>query len=353
MKILDRYIAATVISSSLMTLLVLASLAAFFSFLGQLSDLSETFGIWQAAEYVILSLPRRAYEVFPTSVLLGSLLGLGALASNSELVVMRASGLSVRRITLSVIKAGVILMLIAIFLGEVIGPPGEQQAQTRRAAAQSKSISLQGDHGFWARDGARFVHIRQVLPGTRLEDITIYEYNDHHELQSVTKADSARYEHDKWLLTDISQSTISTKGVTTQKIENTYWDSLLNPEVLDVLPVQPENLSAISLNRYVKHLQDNNLDSRRYELAFWIKLVTPLSVLVMLLVAMPFIFGPLRSSGTGQRILIGVLVGMGFFLLNQALNQIGLVYGFNPFLSAILPSIIFTVIGMLALKRVF
>ena len=116
MNILDRYIATTVISSSLMTLLVLASLAAFFSFLGQLSDLSETFGVWQAAEYVILSLPRRAYEVFPTSVLLGSLLGLGALASNSELIVMRASGLSVRRITLSVIKAGIILMLIAVFL---------------------------------------------------------------------------------------------------------------------------------------------------------------------------------------------------------------------------------------------
>ncbi len=353
MNILDRYIATTVISSSLMTLLVLASLAAFFSFLGQLGDLSETFGVWQAAEYVILSLPRRAYEVFPTSVLLGSLLGLGALASNSELVVMRASGLSVRRITLSVIKAGVILMLIAIFLGEVIGPPGEQQAQTRRADAQSKSISLQGDYGFWARDGSRFVHIRQVLPGTRLEDITIYEYNDHHELQSVTRADSARYEQDKWLLTDILQSKISTQGVTTHKIENTYWDSLLKPEVLDVLPVQPENLSAISLNKYVKHLQDNNLDSRRYELAFWIKLVTPLSVLVMLLVSMPFVFGPLRSSGTGQRILIGVLVGMGFFLLNQALNQIGLVYGFSPFLSAILPSIIFTVTGMYALKRVF
>lgn len=353
MKILDRYIATTVIGSSLMTLLVLASLAAFFSFLGQLSDLSDTFGVWKAAEYVILTLPRRAYEVFPTSVLLGSLLGLGALASNSELIVMRAAGLSVRRIAWSVIKAGMLLMLVAILLGEVIGPPGEQYAQTMRAAAQSKSISLQGDYGFWARDGARFVHIRKVLPGTRLEDISIYEYNDNHELQSVTKANSARYEHNKWLLTDIRQSKISVKGVSTHTLENTYWESLLKPEVLDVLPVQPENLSALSLHKYVEHLQNNNLDSRRYELAFWVKLVTPLSALVMLIVAMPFVFGPLRSTGTGLRILVGVLIGMGFFLLNQGLNQVGLVYGFNPLLSAIMPSVLFAVVGMVALKRVF
>lgn len=353
MKILDRYIAATVIGSSMMTLLVLASLAAFFSFLGQLGDLSDTFGVWQAAEYVLFTLPRRAYEVFPTSVLLGSLLGLGALANNSELVVMRAAGLSVRRITWSVIKAGVLLMLAAVLLGEVIGPPGEQYAQTMRAAAQSKSISLQGDYGFWARDGSRFVHIRQVLPGTRLEDISIFEYNNKQELQSVTKADSARYENNKWLLTDIRQSKISTQGVSTYVLENTYWESLLKPEVLDVLPVQPENLSANSLHKYVKHLQNNNLDSRRYELAFWVKLVTPLSAIVMLIVAMPFVFGPLRSTGTGLRILIGVLVGMGFFLLNQGLNQMGLVYGLNPMLSAIMPSVLFALIGLIALKRVF
>jgi lipopolysaccharide export system permease protein len=336
-----------------MTLLVLASLAAFFSFLGQLSDLSDTFGVWQAAEYVILTLPRRAYELFPTSVLLGSLLGLGALASNSELIVMRAAGLSVSRIAWSVIKSGVLLMLVAILLGEVIGPPGEQYAQTMRAAAQSKSISLQGDYGFWARDGSRFVHIRKVLPGTRLEDISIYEYNDNHELLSVTKADSARYEHNKWLLTDIKQSKISVEGVSTSSLENTFWESLLKPEVLDVLPVAPENLSARSLHQYVEHLQINNLDSRRYELAFWVKLVTPLSALVMLIVAMPFVFGPLRSTGTGLRILIGVLVGMGFFLLNQGLNQVGLVYGFNPLLSAITPSVLFAIVGMIALKRVF
>lgn len=353
MKILDRYIATTVIGSSLMTLLVLASLAAFFSFLGQMSDLSDTFGVWQAAEYVILTLPRRAYELFPTSVLLGSLLGLGALASNSELIVMRAAGLSVRRIAWSVIKSGVLLMLVAILLGEVIGPPAEQYAQTMRAAAQSRSISLQGEYGFWARDGSRFVHIRKVLPGTRLEDISIYEYNDNHELQSVTIANSARYENNKWLLTDIRQSKISVTGVSTRTLENTYWESLLKPEVLDVLPVQPENLSARSLHQYVEHLQNNNLDSRRYELAFWIKVVTPLSALVMLIVAMPFVFGPLRSTGTGLRILTGVLVGMGFFLLNQGLNQVGLVYGFNPILSATMPSILFAIIGVIALKRVF
>ena len=120
-----------------------------------------------------------------------------------------------------------------------------------------------------------------------------------------------------------------------------------------MLPVEPENLSAASLYRYVDYLQENNLDARRYELAFWVKLVTPFSALVMLLVALPFVFGPLRTTGAGQRILVGVLVGMGFFLLNQGLNQMGLVYGFNPVLSAILPSLLFTIVGIIGLKRVF
>lgn len=353
MRILDRYIGATVVGSSLMTLLVLTSLSGFFSFLGQLEDLGGNFGLWQAVEYVLFSLPRRAYEVFPTSVLLGSLLGLGALASHSELVVMRASGLSIRQITWAVIKSGILLMLAAIFLGEVLGPPGEQYAQTMRADTQSKSIHLQGDYGFWARDGSRFVHIRKVLPGTRLEDISIYEYNDQRELQSVTRAASAHYEENQWLLTDIQQSHISAHGVTTTRIDNIWWKSLLKPEVLDVLTVKPENLSAVALYQYVEYLRDNNLDSRRYELAFWVKLVTPFSALVMLLVAMPFVFGPLRSTGAGQRILVGVLMGMGFFLLNQGLNQMGLVYGFNPALSAILPSILFAILGFVGLKKVF
>lgn len=353
MKIVDRYIAATVIGSSLMTLLVLTSLAGFFSFLGQLEDLGGNFGLWQAVHYVLFSLPRRAYEVFPTSVLLGSLLGLGALASHSELVVMRAAGISIRRITWAALKSGMLLMLAAIFLGEIIGPPAEQYAQTMRAAAQSKSITLQGDYGFWARDGSRFVHIRKVLPGTRLEEISIYEYNDQRELQAVTRAASARYEQDRWLLTNIQQSRISTQGVHTTQIDNTWWESLLKPEVLDVLPVQPENLSAAALYQYVEYLQSNNLDSRRYELAFWVKLVTPFSALVMLLVAMPFVFGPLRSTGAGQRILVGVLMGMGFFLLNQGLNQMGLVYGFNPALSATLPSVLFAILGFVGLKKVF
>lgn len=353
MRILDRYIAATVIGSSLMTLLVLTSLAGFFSFLGQLEDLGGDFGVWQAIEYVLLSLPRRAYEVFPTAVLLGSLLGLGALASHSELIVMRAAGLSIRQIGWAVIKSGIVLMLAAILLGEVLGPPGEQLAQTRRAAAQSKAITLQGDYGFWARDGNRFVHIRQVLPGTRLEQISIYEYSDQRELRSVTRAASAHYQDEQWLLTDIHQSHISAQGVETRSIDNTYWQSLLKPEVLDVLPVEPENLSAVSLYRYVDYLRQNNLDARRYELAFWVKLVAPFSALVMLLVALPFVFGPLRTTGAGQRILVGVLVGMGFFLLNQGLNQTGLVYGFNPALSAILPSALFALIGFIGLKRVF
>lgn len=350
--ILDRYLGGTVIRGALLALLVLGSLSAFFTLLGELGDLRNDYGLAKAALYVLLTLPRRIYEMFPTAVLLGGLMSLGALAANSELMVMRAAGMSVTRITVAVLQGGLILALIAAVLGEVLAPPGEKYAQAMRSAAQTGYITLQSEHGFWARDGKNFVQIQRVLPGPQLRDITIYEFDDQLRLRSLIHADTGTYANGSWDLQGVRQSLVSEQGVSTRTLDSTEWRSLLKPDLLEVLSVKPEDLAASALARYVTYLDENSLSSDRYRLAFWIKIVTPFSTLVMLLIAIPFVFGSLRSAHAGTRILVGVLLGMGFYLLNQALNHVGLVYGLPPLLSAVIPTLLFAAGGLYAVSRI-
>lgn len=352
MKILDRYIGRTVVQASLVTLLILLALNLIFSFIAQLDDVNERYTLGRAFLYVLLTMPRYAYELFPTAVLLGSLVGLGNLGSSSELVVMRAAGISLYRIVWAVMKGGLILLLLAVALGELAVPPSEQSAQVLRSTARSGFISLQGRDGFWAREGSRIVHIQQARSGTRLLGISIFEYDADWALRSLTYAESAYHQHGKWWLQNLKRSHVSRDGVRSETLGNTGWDALFNPETIGVLTVDPEDLSARALWDYVNYLKRNRTDYERYALAFWIKVISPLASLVMLIVAVPFVFGPLRSTSTGVRLLVGVLVGVGFFLLNQTINQLGLVYGLAPFASAALPSILFAAAGLYALARV-
>lgn len=349
--ILDRYLGGAVIRGAMLALLVLASLSAFFTLLAELGDLRNDYDLAKAALYVLLTLPRRVYEMFPTAVLLGGLMSLGALAANSELMVMRAAGMSVTRITLAVLQGGLVLALFAAVLGEVVAPPGEKYAQAMRSAAQTGYITLQSDHGFWARDGKHFIQIQRVLPGAQLRDITIYELDDDLRVRNMVHAESGFYADGQWQLQNIRQSRIGDAGVTTTERASIAWQSLLEPSLLEVLAVKPEDLAASALARYVDYLEENNLSSERYRLAFWVKVVTPFSALVMLLIAIPFVFGSLRSAHAGTRLLVGVLLGMGFYLANQALNQMGLVYGLPPLFSALAPTVAFAVGGLYAVAR--
>lgn len=350
MKILDRYLGQAVISGSLFTLLVLSALVLFFEFINELRSLGGGYGAWEAAEYVLFLWPGRAYELLPTSVLLGALLSLGALASNHELIIIRAAGLSIGKITVNVMKAGLVLMLLAVFLGEFVAPKAEQYAQTRRVQAQSKTFSV-SEQGFWARDGQRFISIGRVMPDLTLQNVKIYNFDEKHELRSMLSANDGEYENGVWNLRQVEDVQFKGNGFTRNKLAAWKWESLIHPETLETLAVSPNFLPLPSLYEYITYLQSNRLDSSRYELALWIKLVKPFSALIMLLIAMPFVFGPLRSTGVGQRLLVGILLGLGFHLFNQALNYTVLGYGLNPLVSALLPSILFTIGGVMAIRR--
>lgn len=353
MRIIDRHIARTVIYGTLMVLLVLGALLAFVDFISEMDDVGKgQYSMLEAGLFVLLSLPKRLYEIFPTAVLIGSLLGLGTLAGNSEFTVMRAAGVSIVRIVFSVLKAGFILLVFIALIGELVVPVSERQAQSLRAEDLQQTISLAGESGFWARDGQRFLYVSHVFPGMNLGKVNIYELSDDNKLKQITHAKSAHYIEGKWRLDNIQQTEFYNDQVVSRKIETEVWERLLNPDLFNVVSVEPDNMSAMDLFTYSNYLKSNDLDSSHYELAFWIKVFTPVSSLVMLLIALPFIFGSQRSSGAGNRMLVGLLLGIGFYLLNRTVNHIGQVYHLYPFISASAPILFAAMASFYALRKV-
>jgi len=289
--------------------------------------------------------------LFQRVLVVGALLGMGALASGSELIVMRAAGLSLTQLTRSVLQAGLALSLAVLVLGEFAAPPLEQTAREQRAAAKSEGMAIRGGRGFWVRDGDYFVHVNAVLPGLRLADIHIFRIGPQSRLETVTAAQSARYQAGRWVLENIDRSFLKGDSVASEKLPDLEISSSISPQILDVLAADPAGLSVRDLWVYVDYLERNGLDAQSYRLALWRKLLAPLVYLAMLVVAMPFVFGPQRSAGVGQRLLIGLLIGLSFFPVFSTLGNVVLLYGYPPFLGAISPALLFLGGGFLALRR--
>ncbi len=352
MNILDRYIFRTVATTTLVALLVLLLLEFFLSLLVELEDVGKgRYDLLAAFHYLLLIQPQRLYELFPMALLVGGLLGMGALASGSELIVMRAAGLSLTRLTGSALQAGLILSLAVLVLGEFVAPPLEQTAYEQRAAAKSESMAIRGGRGFWARDGDYFIHVRAVLPGIRLVDIHVFKVGPDTRLETLVAAQGARYMEGRWLLEEVNRSVLNGDSARTEHLPSLEVASAISPQVLDVLATHPSELSIRDLLVYVDYLERNGLDAQEYRLVLWRKLLAPLIYTTMLVVAMPFVFGPQRSTGTGYRLLVGLLLGLAFFLSNYLLGNVVLLYGLPPLMGAGLPTLLFLGGGFYALRR--
>lgn len=353
MSILDRYIGRTVIVGTLLALLILLAVDLFFAFANEVQDIGKgRYGLSEVFTFIGLTIPRRVHEMFPMAALLGSLLSLGALASSSELVAIRAAGVSVLRIAVSVLMAGALPLLIVAALGEWVAPHTEQIAQQQRSLAQSETITFRSEHGLWARDGRRFLNIRSILPDGRLSGVEVYELGERGELLATLRAKTATHAVDNWTLETVRRAEIAGDTFKLTRAPTLDWPSLLSPQLLNVVTIAPQDLSARDLYRYAQYMRDNGLDASRYDLAFWQRVLAPFAALVMLFLSIPFVFGPLRSVSTGQRLLWGVLTGVGFYLLNQTLGHMGQVYGLPGPLSAALPPLLFLAGGVWVLSRV-
>jgi lipopolysaccharide export system permease protein len=353
MKTLDRYIGRVVLVHSGVVLMVLLAIYVFMSFMNEMDNLGRgSYTFVNALAYVAMLIPRQAYELFPMVALLGTMLGLGSLASTSELTVIRAAGVSVRRITLSVFKIGLVMVLVAVVMGEVIAPPLEKQARVQRATLLAKNISIGADDGVWVREDRSYINIRRLLPEGVASGVRIYRFDDHHRLVEAVAARRAVYAEGAWRLYNVRSSIIGDDAVQVTSTKQQRWEAGLTPDVFRVAAVPPENLSAVDLYQYVVYLRSNNLDSRKYELAFWIRVVTPFATAGMVLMALPFILGSLRSVSVGQRILVGALIGIVFYLFNATFSRFGVVYELSPFLSAVLPTVMVFGLWWFLMRRV-
>ena len=349
--LLSRYVARSVIGGALLVLAVLVSLDTLFTFFGQLDDLGRgDYDLAKAALYVVLTIPGRIYELFPAAVAIGGVLGLGALAANSELVVMRAAGVSIGRIVLMVMQGGLILMALIIAIGEGVAPSSQHRAEDLRAVAISGQGAARSERGLWVRDGEQFINVGEILPGRVLRDVEIYSF-DGTRLETAQHAERAIHTGDGWRIQELDLSRLEGNVLSTERISEMTRERLMRPELFQLLTISPESLPIWQLHRYVEYLRSNRLESDRFALAFWKKIETPLSTLVMLLLALPVIFGSLRSSGAGQRVFAGSLIGIGYYLVAEVFSHIGIVYGLAPPLAALSPVILFTAVGLYALHR--
>jgi len=352
-KILDRYVAAAVVTGTGIALLVVVGMDVFFNVISQIDGVGKKgFTMYDMLRYVALITPQGAYELFPMAALLGSLIGMGMLAANSELIAMRAAGVSVWRIVQSVLQAGVLLLVVAVFVGEVVAPAAEQYGQQLRAAATNKRVSFLGSRGLWVRDEHYYINAGKVLTDDTLADLEVYEFDTAGSLVMATRASRAQYAEGQWLLHDVRQSAFVDGRVKVSQHDEMAWPSLLTPELLGIVVLKPKNMSVRDIGQLVDYLDENGLDSIEYRYAYWGRFMTPLATLVMLFISVPFVFGGLRSVTAGQRIFVGILVGFGFYLVSQVASQLGQVYNLNPLFAMLTPVILFLATGLRAMRRV-
>lgn len=351
-KTLDRYICARFFWALLLVVAILVVLFSLLDFMREADEIgSARYRVWDAFKYVALTLPGRMLDLLPMSVLLGSVLALGLLADHGELQAMQGAGLSALRICCSLLAAGILCMLFSVFMMELVVPPLDQHARTERTIALSDSGITMTRKGFWARNGTDLIHVRKTLYGRLPVEVDVFQRDETGRLRSVIQASEVEIDPSgRWLLKNIRQNDIGTNGVTTRHMESLALDTLLGPEQVQLQEIPPESLSPSDLYRHAKALRARGQNADRYEREFWRKITMPFAAGAMILLSLTFVFGPTRSSGTGRRIVTGLMVGIGVKLASDILNDLGHLAGIHPALPALAPAVLVAAFALWRLK---
>ncbi len=341
--IYQRHISREIFVATALVTLAFLGLFGFFDLIAELRDVGRNgYEYRHAISYVLLTLPSRAYELFPVCVLIGSLYALNTLARHSEITVLRASGMSTTQLMATLLRIGSIFVLITVALGELVAPPAERFAQQLKLQAKSAMVAREFRSGIWVKDGASFINVRDVAPDSSLNGVRIFHFDDKFNLLSVRRAESGRFVHKRiWRLENVQQTTFSEQGAVLQQLPSLDWESDLTPEIFSVLLVDPQRMSLATLYRYVGYLDDNQRKTSTYEIALWKKLVYPFANLVMMLLALPFAFMQDRRGAVSIKVFIGIMLGIGFHMLNGLFGNLAAIKGWTPVLGAVAPSLLF------------
>ena len=354
MKLLARYVSGQVLMASAFVLLALLVLFAFFDVIQELGSLGRNnYGLGQAAVVVLLNTPGHLYEIVPVAALIGTMFALSRLVGNSEYAVMRVSGLSNWRVASYFAVIGVVLSLLVLVLGEYVAPWSEQAAQRYKLSATRSVVAQQFRSGLWVKDGSTFINVREVMPDNTLRGVEIYGFDAEGRLGWIRAAEQASWRSDQsWDLQQVLETRFNDAGIQADRSARQNWQSVLTPDILSVLLVAPEKMSARTLWRYVAHLKENGQKATRYELALWSKFISPFVIPIMMLIAMPFALQGPRAGGTSSKIFIGILVGLGFHLLSRLFGHLGLLNDWPVVIVSILPLLIFLAIALMGIRWV-
>lgn len=351
MKRIKRYIAKAVMSSIAVVLLVVVGLDFISEWVDQLDNVRGNYTSKEAFIYALLSIPSSFYDYLPLACLVGCLIGLGLLASSSELTVIRAAGVSVSQIIWAVMRPVLGFIAFGFVLGEYITPISDQYGESRKAIALGHQSALQGQRGVWNREGNEFMHFSAVMPNGKLFGITRLQFSDDGQLQKSTYIESAIYQGDAWFEQGGVATVLGDNQIEVQEFATADWHTELSPNILDVLVLPPEDLPLRRLYYYGNYLEKQNQDAKEYWLAFWQKVLQPLATASLVMIAISFIFGPLRQVTMGFRIFSGVIVGIVFRTSQDLLGPSSVIFGFSPLIAVLVPIMACFLIGLLMLRR--
>ena len=350
--ILSQYMMRTILASTALVLIVLLALAGLFEFIAELDDTKGDYQTTQAVLYIALRLPNLAFAMLPIAALIGSLLGLGAMAGNSEIIVMRSAGLSVRELSSMVALSGALLLVLTGLLGEFIGPPLDSYARNMRIEARYQKEDSGLGNEAWVKDGSTYLHLERVNPEFDFGSLYIYKF-DEDRLESIAVAENSGIDkNDNWILENLRETRFHRDGVQVLQSSRSVESFEVNSDLLGSSIAKPLSLSARELLSYIDYLNRNSLDATKYETEFWYRVSRTSTVLIMPILALAFVFGSLRTGGAGGRLMLGVVIGLGYYLASETLANSGQVFNLNPILVTWLPTVTLALVTVFALSRI-
>ncbi len=353
MNTLDRYLYRTVLMYTGMAMAVLLTLGALFLFISQQSDIGV--GSYTAADaflYTFLNLPQESFEMMPIGAMIGALMGLGNLAAGSELVVTRASGVSVWRIAWPVGLAGLTLSLIMYGIGEYVAPPLAQFAKREKTTSKLADVSFAGSSGAWVKEGNLILRVQTGEVDQSFGGVSLFELNGSNRLISIQRAERISVaDPGQWRMQNVATTRFGSDHIDSNVVDEEDMRSTVNPDFLGLAATDPQLLTLRGLASYIDHLRRNSLGTAIYEIGYWSRIARLFAVIVVTLLALPFVFGPLRTTGAGTRTVIGVMLGIVFFLITRTIENGGQLFGLNPALVGWLPTAAIGLGTVIAISR--
>ncbi|MBM5572764.1 MULTISPECIES: LPS export ABC transporter permease LptG [Deefgea] len=353
MNRLGRYVFKSVFGYVLITLLVLTSVFLFFDMIAELRDVGkEGYTLQNALVYVALTLPSRLYQLLPVAVLIGSIFALSGMADTSQITVMRTAGVSILRLSGWMLVCGIAYALLTFLIGEFLAPIGSEAAKRYQVEAKQSVLLGKFRSGVWVKDGSNIMNVSVMNPDLSLEGVRIYALADGAKLSHIFDAQRASYGRDqRWHLSNVQRTDFHNDKVILTRLPNYIWQSEVNPDMLAVLMIKPQEMSVDALRSYIGHLETNKQSTLRYELAFWAKLFYPLACISMMLIALPFALAQRRAGNVGVKIFLGILLGVTFNFASQLVSYVGELYALPPILAAGLPSLVLMSLAIFFLWR--